>query len=191
MRKLTNPELRLVADARAKTKIKLSSSASSSGLTRGSLPCRQAGKKEIYLILDNLRSVHNIGAAFRTADAAGVTRLYLCGICAHPPRPDLEKTALKTIPYVDWKYAKSTKQVINLLRKKGVQIVALEQTDDSIDYRKFKYTGPVAIVVGNEVDGVDQKVLDLCDKSIEIPMHGFANSLNVTTAVGVVLFNLI
>jgi tRNA G18 (ribose-2'-O)-methylase SpoU len=186
MRKLTNLELRAVADRRGQARLN----------TRLSVIPTEAEEslhtkhKEIYVILDNIRSVYNIGAIFRTADAAGITKLYLCGICAHPPRPDLEKTALKTIPYVDWEYHASAKSLVESLKSKGVQIIALEQTDESIDYRKIKYDIPLAIIVGNEVDGVSQEVLDLSDKSIEIPMHGFANSLNVTTALGIVLFSM-
>lgn len=152
---------------------------------------RSKRRNEVYLMLDNIRSVYNVGAIFRTTDAARVKKLYLCGITAKPPRPDLEKTALKTIEYVPWEYVPNLKFKIKSLKKRGIQIVALEQTDQSIDYRKFNYQKPVAVVVGNEVTGINDEVLALCDAVIEIPMHGIANSLNVTTSVGIVLFNLI
>lgn len=171
MRKLTNVELRKTAEARVQK--------------------NNTFKKEIYLVLDNLRSVYNIGAIFRTADAAKIKKLYLCGICAHPPRQDLEKTALKTIPYVNWQYLKSSLRLIKKLKNNGLKIVALEQTDQSVDYRTIQYEGPMVLVVGNETDGISQKVIDLCDLSVEIPQHGFANSLNVTTATGIVLFHLL
>ncbi len=148
-------------------------------------------RKPLCLVLDNIRSVYNIGAIFRTSDAAHIEKIYLCGITAHPPRPDLEKTALRTIEFVHWEYHVSTSNVIKMLKDDGYQIIALEQTDQSIDYRKFEYSKPTAIVLGNEVDGIDQEVLNLCDGSIEIPMHGIANSLNVTTAIGIVLYEAI
>jgi len=170
MRKLTNQELRVTAEQRIKNK--------------------SQNSKVIYLILDNLRSVHNIGAIFRIADAVGVKKLYLCGICAHPPRIDLEKTACKTIPYVEWEYCENTIRLVKQLKSTNIKIIALEQTDESLDYKSLKYSGPMALVVGNEVDGVDQKVLDLCDQAIDIPMLGFANSLNVTTALGIVLYSI-
>jgi len=152
---------------------------------------RSAPRNEVYLILDNIRSMYNVGAIFRTADAAKIKKLYLCGITATPPRAEIEKTALKTIEYVPWEHVPNLKFKIQNLKKRGIQIVALEQTDQSIDYRKFKYKKPVAIIVGNEVDGIGQDILDLCDSAIEIPMHGIANSLNVATAVGIVLFETI
>jgi len=161
---------------------------------------RQAAEKRItdglkrfpiYLILDNIRSVHNVGALFRTADAVGVEKVFLCGITAFPPRPDLDKTACKTTAYVDWEYRKNAYLVIQKLRKRGVQIVVLEQSNRSGDYRTTEYCFPLALVIGNEVDGVNQKNLELADRIIDIPMFGFANSLNVTTAAGVVLYQII
>lgn len=153
---------------------------------------KNAPKYNIYLILDNIRSMYNMGAIFRTADAAGIKKLYLCGITATPPRKEIEKTALKTIEYVDWEHCKSTKDLVLILKKQGVIIIALEQTDESLDYLKLDYknpTGkPIALIVGHETEGIDQEVLDLCHKSIEIPMHGIANSLNVATAVGIILY---
>lgn len=148
-------------------------------------------RNEVYVILDNIRSMHNVGAIFRTADAARVSCVFLCGITATPPRPQISKTALNTIDYVPWKYYRSTLRLVKILRKRGVQIVALEQTSDSIDYRQFKYNKPVAIILGNEVEGVSDKVLEVCDGCVEIPMRGIANSLNVSTAAGIALFQLI
>jgi tRNA G18 (ribose-2'-O)-methylase SpoU len=152
---------------------------------------REKPRAEIFLILENIRSAHNVGAIFRTADAARVKKVYLTGITPHPPRPDLEKTALRTIEHVPWEHGSNVELIINNLKHLGAQIVALEQTDASTDYRKFNYKKPVAIVLGNEVNGVEQSTLELCDGVIEIPMHGIANSLNVTTAAGIILFSLI
>lgn len=148
-------------------------------------------RAEVYLILDNIRSVYNVGAIFRTADATRVKKIFLCGITAYPPRKDLEKTALRTIEHVPWEYCEKCTDICKKLKKNGVKIVALEQTDKSIIYNEYKYEKPVSIVVGNEVDGVSNEVLKLCDASVEIPMYGIANSLNVATAVGIVLYRSI
>jgi 23S rRNA (guanosine2251-2'-O)-methyltransferase len=148
-------------------------------------------RNEVYLVLDNIRSVHNVGAIFRTADATRVKKIFLCGITPHPPRVDLEKTALGTIEHLPWEHCKSAKLKVKNLKRNGIQIVALEQTDASIDYRQFKYKKPCAIVLGNEVEGIDDDVLALCDGVIDIPMYGIANSLNVTTTAGIVLYYLI
>lgn len=149
---------------------------------------KQKPKQDIYLILDNVRSMYNVGAIFRTADAAGIKKLYLCGITATPPRKEIEKTALKTVDFVDWEYFSSTKELVLKLKEKDVKIIALEQTEQSIDYHTFSYNRPLAIIIGHETEGIDQEILDLCDYSIEIPMHGIANSLNVATAAGIILY---
>ena len=151
---------------------------------------RNKPRHEVYLVLDNIRSMYNVGAIFRTADAARIEKLFLCGITASPPRKEIEKTALKTVEYVPWEYCESTKQLLLTLKKKGVRIVALEQTDESIDYRNFDYKKPLAIVIGHETEGVDKDILDLCDAAVEIPMQGIANSLNVATAAGIILFQV-
>lgn len=152
---------------------------------------RTAKRFEVYLILDNIRSMYNVGAIFRTADAARVKKLYLCGITAAPPRKEIEKTALKTIEFVPWEHNENAIDVIEGLKDENVQIIALEQADQSINYREFDYKKPVAIIIGNEVDGISQEVLNLCDAAVEIPMQGIANSLNVATAAGIVLFEVI
>lgn len=149
---------------------------------------KSKSKSDIYLILNNIRSMYNVGAIFRTADAAGIKKLYLCGITATPPRKEIEKTALKTIDYVDWEYYESTKELVLKLNEEGVKIIALEQTEQSINYHTFSYDKPLAIIIGHETDGIDQEILNLCDHSIEIPMRGIANSLNVATAVGIILY---
>jgi len=148
-------------------------------------------RNQVFLILDNIRSMYNVGAIFRTADAARVKKIYLCGITATPPRKEIEKTALKTVDYVPWEKRDDTTELIKDLKKRGVQIIALEQTDDSINYKNFDFHKPVAIIVGHEVDGISNELLRLCDTTIEIPMHGIANSLNVATATGIILYHLI
>lgn len=148
-------------------------------------------RNRVILILDNIRSMYNVGAIFRTADAAKVEKVYLCGITARPPRKEIEKTALKTVNFVPWEYRDDVKKLITELKNKGMQIIALEQTDTSKDYKDFDFQKPVAIILGHEVDGVSDDLLELCDASVEIPMHGIANSLNVATATGIILFHLI
>jgi tRNA G18 (ribose-2'-O)-methylase SpoU len=148
-------------------------------------------RNPIILILDNIRSVYNVGAIFRTADACLVEKIYLCGITAYPPRKDLNKTALGAEEYVPWEYIDDTLKAVELAKASGAKIIGLEQTDGSLDYRRADYSGKIALIIGNEVDGIEDGVLELCDQSIEIPMYGLKNSLNVTTALGVVLYKAI
>ena len=148
-------------------------------------------RKDIYLVLDNIRSSYNVGSIFRTADAARIKKMFLCGITPRPPRPDIEKTALQTIEYVPWEYVESAVKVVRQLKKEGIITAALEQTDRSIDYREFGYRQPLAIIIGNEVEGISSDVLELADVILEIPMAGIANSLNVATATGIILFKAI
>ncbi|MES3006099.1 MAG: RNA methyltransferase [Patescibacteria group bacterium] len=152
---------------------------------------------ETILVLPDIRSAHNVGSIFRTADAAGVSQIVLCG---YTPRPidrfgrtqkEIAKTALggeKTIP---WVYEKSITKAIGQLKKEGFVIVAIEQSDDSIDYKKMKTPKKIALVVGNEVKGLPKRILSLCDTIIEIPMSGKKESLNVGVAAGVVLFRVL
>jgi tRNA G18 (ribose-2'-O)-methylase SpoU len=148
-------------------------------------------RNPVFLILDNVRSMYNVGAIFRTADAARIEKVYLCGITASPPRKEIEKTALKTIDFVPWEYFPTAKKIIKELKSKKVSIVALEQANNSVNYKSFHFQLPVAIIVGHEINGVSDEALDLCDSSVEIPMHGIANSLNVSTATGIILYHLV
>jgi len=159
---------------------------------KGGLRKIKSGEKnEIYLVLDNIRSMYNVGAIFRSCEGARVKKIYLCGITATPPREKIFKTSMGAVDWVDWEYVSNLKFKIQNLKSEGVQIVALEQTDSSIHYKKAKYKRPVAIVVGHELKGVSRDVLELCDLSVEIPMYGRANSLNVATAAGIVLFEVL
>lgn len=155
----------------------------------------------ITLILDNIRSAHNVGALFRTADGAGVERLYLVGITPRPPKNELyltdaektlRKTALGAEEHVSWQAVKTIGPILKKLKKEGYAVVALEQAEGSIDYRSWHVPkhGKVALIVGNEVDGVDEKVLGRCDTIIELPMRGKKNSLNVSVAAGIALYHL-
>lgn len=149
------------------------------------------------LILDNIRSRHNVGSIFRTADCAGVSKIYLCGTTPTPldrfgrPIKEIEKTALGAEKSVEWEYAKTTITVLKKLKKEGFQIIAVEQTKDSVDYKKVKVKSKVAFVVGNEVEGISKSVLKLCDMIAEIPMQGSKESLNVSVATGVALFRVL
>ncbi|MCB9772603.1 MAG: RNA methyltransferase [Candidatus Omnitrophica bacterium] len=138
------------------------------------------------VILNNIRSLHNVGSVFRTADGVGVEKIWLCGITGYPPDSQIAKTALGAETRVLWDHAYDAKEVICDLKKKGYQIVLLEQTDKSISYHEFIPKLPVCLVLGNEIEGVDDDVVALSDASVEIEMAGHKNSLNVGVAFGIV-----
>lgn len=149
------------------------------------------------LILPNIRSAINVGAILRTADAVGIDKVYLTG---YTPRPndkfgriqkDIRKSALGAEKSVDWEYKEDLSSLINRLKKESFEIVALEQDERSIDYRKFKPKNKGAFILGEEVNGLDKKVLKKCDKIIEIPVYGKKESLNVSVACGVALFRIL
>ncbi len=140
------------------------------------------------LILPDIRSSHNVGAMFRTADVCGVDQLYLVGYTPVPPRPDIHKVALGADEWVPWKQYQSLKRLIKELQKKGVQIVALEKTEDSADIAQASFKQPLALIVGNEVEGIPKDVLKLCDSVVHIPMHGRKESLNVSIAAGIGMY---
>ena len=149
-------------------------------------------QKEFYLILDNIRSLENIGSIFRTADALGVSKIYLCGISAKQPSwankkqlPEkVVKTALGAEKTIDFEYYRQTGRAIDKLKKQGFKIIALEQAKNAIDYRKLKPKFPIALVLGNEVKGIPQRILKKCGKIIYLPMSGQKESLNVSVAFG-------
>jgi len=147
--------------------------------------------KEFVLLLRNIRSRFNVGAIFRTADAAGVSKIYLCGITPSPPHPKIDKVALGAQKYIPFEKYKQTARLINELKSKGFHIIALEQSKKSNPYYKFKPKFPLALVLGSEVKGLPPKLLKLCHKIIEIPMYGRKESLNVAVAAGVVCFEII
>jgi 23S rRNA (guanosine2251-2'-O)-methyltransferase len=148
-------------------------------------------EQEIYLILHNIRSAYNVGSIFRTADAAGVKKIYLCGYTPTPDNQKVVKTSLGAEKYVPWEYYKQTWQLLKKLKIKKIHIIALEQTKKSVDYRQFKPKFPLALVVGNEVKGLSKKILTYADKIIAIPMYGKKESLNVVVATGIALYKLI
>lgn len=147
----------------------------------------------VVVVLDNIRSAHNVGSAFRTCDSFKIDKLWLCGICAVPPSAEIHKSALGAEDSVPWEHSDSTLDVVSHLRSVGYEIVSVEQTANSVSLEKFspefaegkKY----ALIFGNEVDGVDQAVVDASDLSLEIPQFGTKHSLNVSVSVGVVLWH--
>ena len=143
------------------------------------------------LILFNIRSRFNVGAMFRTADAAGVTKLFLGGITPRPPHHKIAKVALGAEKYLPWEHHPQTVRLIKRLKNDGYTIVALEQSRKSVQYNMCRVRAPFALVVGNEVKGLPPKILSLADCVVEIPMRGRKESLNVAVAAGIVLFHMI
>jgi len=153
--------------------------------------------KENIVILNDIRSVENVGAIFRTADAAGIDKIYLCGYTPTPldrfgrKRSDIAKSALGAEEYVAWGQKKSILPLITKLKKEGFQIIAIEQDEKSVDYKKIKIQNKNAFIVGTEVTGIPKNILNKCDVIAEIPMRGKKESLNVSVATGVALFGIL
>ncbi|MBF9221918.1 RNA methyltransferase [Hymenobacter ruricola] len=148
-------------------------------------------KSPVALVLDNVRSMHNVGAIFRTADAFALQKIYLCGITPRPPHREITKTALGSEESMAWEYRVETVAAVAELKKSDYQVIAVEQTTGSVALPKFQPVPgrPLALVLGNEVFGVDDAVLALCDLAVEIPQFGTKHSLNVGVAAGVVLWD--
>jgi 23S rRNA (guanosine2251-2'-O)-methyltransferase len=150
---------------------------------------------EKLMVLHDIRSIHNVGSIFRTADAAGVTKIYLTGVTPTPVdrfgriRKDMAKVALGAEHSVPWGYKKDVALLIEQLKGEGMQIVAVEQDAKAVNYREFAPTYPVTFVFGNEVEGVPADILRTCDAVVEIPMRGSKESLNVSVAAGIILFH--
>lgn len=151
---------------------------------------RAQEKRPIVVVLDNIRSLNNIGSIFRTSDAFRVDHLCLCGITATPPSPEIHKTALGAEESVAWRYFPTTMEAIKTLKSEGFLIVVLEQVENSVDLAELSYPegAKVAIVAGNEVDGVAQDVVDHADMCVEIPQEGTKHSLNVSVSTGLILW---
>jgi 23S rRNA (guanosine2251-2'-O)-methyltransferase len=144
---------------------------------------------EIIVVLDNIRSMHNIGSIFRSCDAMGNCSIFLCGICATPPSKEIHKTALGSTESVPWKYFKNTQDAVIELKKNNYKIITIEQTNESITLNKFKTEATkIALVFGNEVKGVNKKIIDLSEQCIEINQYGIKQSMNVSVAAGIVLW---
>lgn len=144
----------------------------------------------VTVVLNNIRSLYNVGSVFRTADGAGVEKIWLCGITGAPPQDQIYKTALGAEERVPWEYARDVFSVINGLRQQGYQIVLLEQTNQSCPYEEFVPQFPLCLVLGNEVEGVSEGLVPLCDQAVDIEMRGIKNSLNVGVAFGIVIYYL-
>lgn len=151
---------------------------------------KEAKKIPLVVVLDDVRSLHNIGAVFRTSDAFLVDCIYLCGITATPPHPEMHKTALGAEYTVDWKYFQHTEYAVNELRTMGYTLFAIEQCEGSIllDKLVLEPDKKYAVVLGNEVKGVKQEVVNLCDGCIEIPQFGTKHSLNVSVTAGIIIW---
>lgn len=153
---------------------------------------KEIGKTPLVIVLDNVRSMHNVGSVFRTSDAFRVEQVYLCGITAQPPHAEIHKTALGAEEAVDWVYETDTMVTVNTLKTKGYKVYAIEQCEGSVSLEKMcvSKSERYAIVLGNEVKGVQQSVIDQCDGCIEIPQYGTKHSLNVSVAAGIVIYEM-
>jgi 23S rRNA (guanosine2251-2'-O)-methyltransferase len=153
---------------------------------------KSSAKIPLVVVLDNIRSLNNIGSVFRTADAFLVQAIHLCGITAQPPHREIQKTALGATESVDWEHFPTTSESIEQLKADGYQILAIEQAEQTVMLNEFQTTskGKYAVVFGNEVSGVDQAIIDVADACLEIPQHGTKHSLNISVCAGVVLWEM-
>ena len=153
---------------------------------------KKSKKIPITIILENIRSAHNIGSVFRTADSFLINEIILCGISAQPPNKDIRKTALGSSESVEWKYEKNIEVAIQKLKDEGNKIISIEQTTNSISLENFKPSnnGKYAIIFGNEVNGIEQRTIDLSDMAIEIPQYGTKHSLNISVAAGIIIWDI-
>ncbi len=154
---------------------------------------KDADKNPVILVLDNIRSLNNIGSIFRTADAFRLEGIYLCGITAQPPHREIHKTALGATDSVWWKYWKTGAEAVKDLMDKGYTVLALEQTDQSTPLNEFKpeKSNMYALIFGNEVKGVEKELIMLADRCLEIPQFGTKHSFNVTVSAGIVIWDLL
>ncbi|MBQ2067320.1 MAG: RNA methyltransferase [Paludibacteraceae bacterium] len=158
----------------------------------------EADKLPLVVVLDNVRSQHNVGAVFRTADAMRIERVILCGICCCPPNQEIHKTALGAEESVDWQYYKETLDAVRDLQAQGYTVYAVEQAHNSVTLEEIAeqmvngkwLNGKLAVVLGHEVFGVQQEVVDKCDQCIEIPQYGTKHSMNVSVTAGIVIYRL-
>lgn len=152
---------------------------------------RKSPKTPVIVVLENVRSAYNVGSVFRTADAFLIEAIYLAGYTAKPPHKEIKKTALGADETVDWKHFTTTAQAIHELKEEGFKVFAVEQVENSISLEKTNIPGKIAVIFGNEVSGIEQSTISLCDGCIEIPQLGMKHSLNIATAVGVVLWEMV
>ncbi|MDR0763818.1 MAG: RNA methyltransferase [Bacteroidales bacterium] len=167
---------------------------------------RAARKRRIVLVLDNIRSMHNVGSAFRTADAFLIEKIVLCGFTAQPPHREIQKSALGATESVVWEYTSDAVDAVRQLQANGYKVFAVEQVEGAVMLNKLDLSGdsvnlsdnfsvniisPIALVFGNELDGVQQHVIDLCDGAIEIPQWGTKHSLNISVSIGITLWEIV
>lgn len=154
---------------------------------------KELEKTPITIVLDNVRSMHNVGSAFRTADGFAIEQIILCGITATPPHREIEKTALGATQSVEWSHYKNTSEAVETLKSQGYKILAIEQAAGSISLEKFEAqpNKKYALVFGNEVHGVDDEVMEMVDGCIEIPQFGTKHSFNVSVTIGIVLWDML
>lgn len=154
---------------------------------------KQSEKFPVIVVLENIRSMHNVGSVFRTADAFLIEAIYICGYTAQPPRKEIDKTALGATDTVSWKYFSSSLEAIADLREKNYKVFAIEQADKSIPLQSVKHLNTTgrALIFGNEISGVEQSTILECDGCIEIPQLGMKHSLNISVAAGIVLWELV
>lgn len=145
----------------------------------------------VHLVLDNIRSLYNVGSMFRTSDAILAEKIHLCGFTGYPPRKEIDKVALGAVEVVPWEHSSSVKETLLKLKENGVTICALELTEKSVHFKEVKYPFPLAIVVGHEVEGISDEIMPLMDMAISIPMLGRANSLNVASAYGIIAYEVL
>lgn len=151
---------------------------------------KKVQKIPVIIILDNIRSQHNTGSVFRTADAFLIEKIYLCGITATPPHREIHKTALGAEDSVEWKYTATVEEAVAEVRAAGYRVCAVEQTENAVPLDKFEleFSRKYAFIFGNEVKGVNQKAVDMSDICVEIPQYGTKHSLNVSVCAGIVLW---
>ena len=154
---------------------------------------KRSDKIPVVVILENIRSMHNVGSVFRTADAFLIQAIYICGYTAQPPRKEIDKTALGATESVTWKYFSTTSEAITELRDEGFTVFAIEQVDSSLSLELLETISfsNLAIIFGNEVSGVEQSTIERCDSCLEIPQFGIKHSLNISVAAGIVLWEVV
>lgn len=150
----------------------------------------KADKTDVIIVLDNIRSLSNVGAFFRTADAFRIDELYLCGITACPPHREIHKTALGADETVKWRYFETTEEACRQLKAEGYKVFAVEQVEGSVALQDFRFEPHTAYVLGNEVEGVSEAALPYCDGAIELPQEGTKHSLNVSVCAGIVMWEV-
>ena len=152
---------------------------------------KSSEKEDIVVLLDDVRSLNNIGSVFRTCDAMAVKKLYLCGITAKPPHREIRKTAIGASESVEWEYQKNAEEVILKYKALGYQIIAIEQTSKAVSLENFQFSNKkVVLIFGNEVNGVNQNLINISDLSIEIPQWGTKHSLNISVSTGIILWTI-